>query len=77
MSVGGWGGESVNSQKHHYLRVFMCLYVCERKKKTVGLVGGRGEEREGHAERICSTNSLRNRSRSLPACVATCQNLSS
>lgn len=79
----------MNSQKHHYLHVFVCLHACVCEQKTVGMVGvaykGRGGGWGGWgvcseytaAERICSIHSLRNRSRILPACVATCQNLSS
>lgn len=74
----------MNSQKRHYLRVFVRVRVCEQR--TVGMSGGAAaaaagggycKEREGYRESICSIHSLRNRSRILPACVATCQNLSS
>lgn len=52
-------------------------------KRTVGMVGGcckgrwRGGSEYKTAEHICGIHSLGNRSRILPACVATCQNLSS
>ncbi len=66
----------MNSQKHHYLHVFACLCVCvcvcEQAKDSWD---GGGVVKGG--ESICSIHSLRNRSRILPACVATCQNLSS
>lgn len=58
-----------------------CLYG---GKRTVGMMGGcckggwRGWCSEYKtAEHICGIHSLGNRSRILPACVATCQNLSS
>lgn len=68
----------------------MAVSVCKQKDSWDGgereSEGGGGErERKGGggyteytaAECICSIRSLRNRSRILPACVATCQNLSS
>lgn len=79
ISIREWVGEPTKAPLSACARVFMYVW----NQKTVGIVGvvvslGWGGCSEyTAAEHICSIHSLRNRSRILPACVATCQNLSS
>lgn len=64
-----------HTQKQRDLLKCECVSVCVCEPDIKDVGGGSGEHTA--AEPICRIHSLRNGSRILLACVATCQNLSS